>query len=212
MAGARQCAWLMLALIAGFALTLPGSRDPGTWLMEVAPVLAVMPLLWFTRRRFPLTGLSYSLILVQAVIMMIGGHYTYARVPAGFWIQDALHLARNDYDKLGHLAQGWVPALCAREILLRCTPLRRGGWLFFIVTAICLAVSACYEFVEWWAALLLGSGADDFLGSQGDPWDTQSDMFTALLGAMIGQLLMARWQDRQLARLAPAAGMAARIV
>ena len=212
MSGTRHCVWLMLALIAGFALTLPGSRDTGTWLMEVAPILAVMPLLWFTRRRFPLTALSYSLILVQALIMMVGGHYTYARVPLGFWAQQAFHLARNDYDRLGHLAQGLVPALCAREILLRCTPLRRGGWLFFIVTAICLGLSACYEFVEWWTALLLGSGADDFLGTQGDPWDTQTDMFMALLGAMLGQLLLARWQDRQLAGLAPAAGAAARIV
>ena len=202
----------MLALLAGFALTLPGAFDPGTWVLEVAPILAVMPLLWWTRHRFPLTGLTYTLILVQAVIMMVGGHYTYARVPLGFWAQEAFHLARNDYDKLGHLAQGFVPALCAREILLRRTPLRRGGWLFFIVTAICLAISACYEFVEWWVALLLGGGADAFLGTQGDPWDTQSDMFMALLGAMLGQLLLARWQDRQLARLLPMAGAAARIV
>jgi putative membrane protein len=208
----RSCARLMLALLAGFALTLPGAFDPGTWVLEVAPILAVMPLLWFTRRRFPLTDLSYSLILVQAVIMMVGGHYTYARVPLGYWAQEAFHQARNNYDKLGHLAQGFIPALCAREVLLRCTPLRRGGWLFYIVTSICLAISACYEFFEWWVALLLGGAADDFLATQGDPWDTQSDMFMALLGAMLGQLLLARWQDRQLARLVPAAGAAARIV
>jgi putative membrane protein len=210
-AARRSCAWLMLALLAGFALTLPGAFDTGTWLLEVAPILAVMPLLWLTRHRFPLTDLAYTLILLQAVIMMVGGHYTYARVPLGYWAQEAFHLARNDYDKLGHLAQGFIPALCAREILLRCTPLRRGGWLFYIVTSICLAISACYEFFEWWVALLLGSGADDFLGTQGDPWDTQSDMFMALLGAMLGQLLLARWQDRQLARLV-SAGADTRIV
>ena len=202
----------MSALLAGFALSLPGAFDPGIWSLEVAPIIAVMPLLWFTRRSFPLTDLSYALILVQAVIMMVGGHYSYARVPLGFWAQDAFHLARNDYDRLGHLAQGVVPALCAREILLRRTPLRTGGWLFFLVTATCLAISACYEFVEWWVALLLGSGADEFLATQGDPWDTQSDMFMALIGAMLGQLLLARWQDRQLAAPAGPAGAAARIV
>jgi len=205
----RSCALLMLALLAGLALSLPGSFDRGTWVLEVAPIAAVMPLLWLTRRTFPLTDVSYTLILVQALIMMVGGHYTYARVPLGFWVQDVFHLARNDYDRLGHLAQGFVPALCAREVLLRRTPLRQGAWLFFIVTAVCLAISACYEFVEWWAALLLGSGADEFLATQGDPWDTQSDMFMALMGAMLGQLLLARWQDRQ---LAPPAGAGARIV
>ncbi len=211
-ATSRSCALLMLALLAGLALTATGAYEIGIWVLEVAPIVVLMPLLWFTRQRFPLTDLSYTLILAQALIMMIGGHYTYARVPLGFWAQEAFHLARNHYDRLGHLAQGFVPALCAREILLRCTPLRRGGWLFFIVTAVCLAISACYEFVEWWSALLLGSGADEFLATQGDPWDTQTDMFMALLGAMLGQLLLARWQDRQLARLAPAAGAAARIV
>jgi putative membrane protein len=211
-AASRSCAWLMLALLAGLALTAPGAWDPGIWVLEVAPILVVMPVLWFTRRRFPLTDLSYALILVQALIMMVGGHYTYARVPLGFWAQEAFHLARNDYDRLGHLAQGLVPALCAREILLRCTPLRRGGWLFFITTAICLAISACYEFVEWWSALLLGSGADEFLATQGDPWDTQADMFMALLGALLGQLLLARWQDRQLARQGISAGVDARVV
>jgi len=211
-AASRSCAWLMLALLAGLALTAPGARDPGIWVLEVAPIFVVMPLLWFTRRRLPFTDLSYALILVLALIMMVGGHYTYARVPLGFWAQEAFHLARNDYDRLGHLAQGLVPALCAREILLRCTPLRRGGWLFFITAAICLAISACYEFVEWWSALLLGSGADEFLATQGDPWDTQADMFMALLGALLGQLLLARWQDQQLARQGITAGAGARVV
>lgn len=205
----RSCAWLIFALLAGLALSLPGAFDRGTWVLEVAPIVAVMPLLWFTRRTFPLTDLAYTLVFLQALIMMVGGHYTYARVPAGFWVQEAFHLARNHYDRLGHLAQGFVPAICAREILLRRTPLRRGGWLFFIVTAVCLAISACYEFVEWWAALLLGSGADEFLATQGDPWDTQSDMLMALLGAMLSQLLLARWHDRQ---LASPGGSAAHIV
>lgn len=192
---------LMLALLAGLAASAVGAFDFGTWCMEVAPIVVAMPVLWFTRRRFPLTDLCYALILVQAALMMLGGHYTYARVPLGFWMEQWFGWTRNDYDKIAHLAQGFVPAIAVREVLLRNTPLGRGGWLFFLVTATCLAISACYEFVEWGAALLLGSGADAFLGSQGDPWDTQSDMFMALLGAMLAQLTLARRHDRQLARL-----------
>jgi putative membrane protein len=197
----RSCTLLMLALLAGLASSVVGAHDFGTWCMEVAPIVAVMPVLWFTRRRFPLTDLCYALILLQALLMMLGGHYTYARVPLGFWMEQWFHWGRNDFDKIAHLAQGFVPAIAVREVLLRASPLRRGGWLFFLVAATCLAISACYEFVEWWAALLLGSGADDFLGTQGDPWDTQSDMFMALVGAVLAQLTVARWHDRQLARL-----------
>jgi putative membrane protein len=130
---------------------------------------------------------------------MLGGHYTYARVPPGFWVQDLFGFARNHYDRLGHLAQGFIPAMIAREILLRRTPLTRGGWLFFIVCCICLAISACYEFIEWWAALIGGAGATEFLGTQGDVWDTQWDMLMALIGAITAQLLLARLHDRQLA-------------
>jgi putative membrane protein len=132
---------------------------------------------------------------------MLGGHYTYARVPLGFWIQDAFGMARNPYDRIGHLAQGFVPAILAREILLRRTPLQRGGWLFFLVASVCLAFSAFYEFTEWWSAVIGGSAATDFLGTQGDPWDTQWDMFCALIGALTAELLLARWHDRQLAQL-----------
>ncbi len=192
---------LLLAALAVTALSGVGPTDRATWLMEVAPTLVVVPLLLATRRRFPLTTLLYAAVAVHAGILALGGHYTYAEVPLGFWVRDALHLARNHYDRLGHLAQGFVPALAARELLLRTSPLRPGRWLFALVTLSCLGISACYEFVEWWAAVLLGQGADAFLGTQGDPWDTQWDMFLAFLGAMLAQLTLGRVQDRQLARL-----------
>lgn len=184
--------------------------DRLTWWMEVAPVLVAVPLLVATRRRFPLTPLLYVLVAAHAAILCVGGRWTYAEVPLGFWVRDALGLARNHYDRLGHLAQGFVPALVAREVLLRTSPLRRGGWLFTLVTAVALAISAAYELVEWAAAVALGQGAAAFLGTQGDPWDTQWDMFLALVGAVAAQLSLARLQDGQLARLlAPGAGDAA---
>jgi putative membrane protein len=179
-----------------------GALEPGTWLLEVFPIFLGVPLLLETARRFPLTPLAYRLIFVHALILMVGGHYTYAKVPLGFWLQDALHLARNHYDRIGHFAQGFVPAIVAREVLLRRSPLRPGTWLFFLVTCVCLSVSACYEFVEWAAALLGGASADAFLGTQGDVWDTQWDMFMALVGALAAQALLARVHDRQLARMA----------
>jgi putative membrane protein len=169
-------------------------------------VLVAAPILLATGRRFPLTPLVYRLIAIHALILILGGAYTYARVPLGFWVQDAFGFARNHYDRLGHFAQGFVPALIAREILLRRTPLVRGGWLFVIVTALCLAISACYEFIEWWAALLGGSAADEFLGTQGDVWDTQWDVFLALLGALTAQLALSRVHDRQLRTLERARG------
>lgn len=176
-------------------------RDRMTWWMEVAPVLLAAPILFATRKRFPLTTLAAVLIAVHAVILIVGGRYTYAEVPAGFWVRDALGLERNPYDRLGHFAQGFVPALIAREILLRTSPLRPGAWLFFLVCCVCLAISAVYEFVEWWAALLTGEAADAFLGLQGDVWDTQWDMLTALIGALAAQVLLSRLHDRQLAGL-----------
>jgi putative membrane protein len=176
-------------------------HDVTTWVLEVFPILIAVPILVTTRRRFPLTPLAYGLIFLHAVILMIGGHYTYARVPLGFWMQDLFGFARNHYDRLGHFAQGFVPAIIAREILLRQTPLRRGGWLFFITTCICLSISAFYEFIEWWAALLGGSAAADFLGTQGDVWDTQWDMFLAFMGAITAQLTLGRVHDRQIAAL-----------
>ena len=175
-----------------------GPYDRTTWILEVAPILIAVPVLLATARRFPLTPLAYRLIFVHACILMLGGHYTYARVPAGFWVQELFGFARNHYDRLGHFAQGFVPAILAREILLRSTPLRRGGWLFFLVTSTCLAISACYEFIEWWAALLGGESATDFLGTQGDVWDTQWDMFLATLGAIAAQVTLARRHDREL--------------
>ena len=185
-----------LLLLSGIA-----PRDRYTWVLEVAPILVGVPVLVLTRRRFPLTSLAYVLIFVHACILMLGGHYTYAEVPLGFWIRDAFGFARNHYDRIGHFAQGFVPAILAREILIRKTPLKAGGWLFFLVTCVCLAISACYEFIEWWTAVASGSAADAFLGTQGDPWDTQWDMFLCLLGALTAQLTLSRLHDRQLARL-----------
>jgi putative membrane protein len=194
---------LFLLAAAAVALVISGIHpyDRTTWVLEVLPILVGVPILIATWRRFPLTPLVYSLLFVHALILMLGGHYTYARVPLGFWVRDLLDLGRNHYDRLGHFAQGFVPAMLAREILLRKTPLRRGGWLFFLVTSVCLAFSACYEFTEWWAAVVGGSAADAFLGTQGDVWDTQWDMFLALLGALTAQLLLSRWHDRQLERM-----------
>ena len=183
------------------ALSAIHPYEMGTWWMEVAPIFIAVPILVATYRRFPLTPLVYTLILIHACILMLGGHYTYARVPLGYWMQNLLHFSRNPYDRVGHLAQGFVPAIIAREILLRRTPLVRGGWLFFIVCSICLAISACYEFVEWWAALLGGSAATDFLGTQGDVWDTQWDMLMAVIGSILGQVILSRWHDRQLEKL-----------
>jgi putative membrane protein len=202
----RLPASLLAAVLALLAASAIGPRDRLTWLLEVAPVLAAAPLLVLTRRRFPLTPLLYVLVALHAAILCVGGHYTYAEVPLGFWARDALGLSRNPFDRLGHLAQGFVPALVAREVLLRASPLGRGGWLFVVVTAIALSISAAYELVEWGAALVLGQDADAFLGTQGDPWDTQWDMFLALAGAVLAQLLLARVQDRQLRRLAGGRG------
>lgn len=201
-AGHRGVLVVLLALVVvALVLSRIHPYDPATWWMEVMPVLIGIPVLLFTYRRFPLTPLAYYLLTVHALILIVGGHYTYARVPLGNWFQEAFHLARNHYDRLGHFAQGFVPAILTREILLRTSPLRRGGWLFTLVTSVCLAISACYEFIEWWAALLGGSAATEFLGTQGDVWDTQWDMFLALIGAVVAQLLLSRMHDRQLRKL-----------
>lgn len=191
---------LTLLVITGVALAISSisPHDRLTWVLEVFPYFIVVPILAATWRKFPLTPLLYCLIAVHALLLFVGGHYTYAEVPFGFTLQDLLGLSRNPYDRVGHFAQGFVPAIAAREILLRQTPLRRGGWLFFLVAAVCLAISACYEFIEWWSAVILGQGADAFLGSQGDQWDTQWDMFMALIGAVTAQLFCSRFHDRQL--------------
>src|ERR1051325_878342 len=192
-----------LVVVMGAALVVSGIApyDRTTWWLEIFPILIGAPILVATYRRFPLTRLSYTLLAFHALILIVGDHYTYARVPLGFWMQDLLGLARNDYDRIGHFVQGFVPAILIREILLRTSPLKSGRWLFVIVTAMCLAFSACYEFFEWWSALAGGHAADAFLGTQGDVWETQWDMFSALIGAMTSQLLLARIHDRSLARL-----------
>ena len=199
MRGPAYLLTLLVVTIALLAISAYHPYDLATWWMEVAPVLLAIPILLATYRRFPLTPLVYTLIFVHACILILGGHYTYARVPLGFWAQDLFDLARNHYDRFGHFVQGFVPALLAREVLLRKTPLRPGGWLFFLVVCVCLGFSASYELLEWGSAVIGGSAADDFLGTQGDVWDTQWDMFMALLGALVGQVTFARVQDRELA-------------
>ena len=201
----REPLILLVAGLLALATSAIRPRDSFTWVLEVAPIFIGVPLLLWSHARFPLTPLLYRLLLVHALILMVGGHYTYAEVPLGFWVRDALGLARNHYDRLGHFAQGFVPAILAREVLRRKVRLPPGGWLFFLVVCVCLAFSAFYEFTEWWAAMIGGSGADAFLGTQGDVWDTQWDMFLALIGAITAQLLLSRWHDRQLERTGSAA-------
>lgn len=191
----NTAAFLLLLILLYTGL---GAKDRTTWLMEVVPVLIVVPLLLATWRRYPLTSLLYVLIFFHAIILMVGGMYTYAKVPIGFDVQHLFGLSRNPYDKLGHFVQGLVPALAAREILLRGQYVRGGKMLDFIVCCITLAISATYELIEWWAALAMGQGADEFLGTQGDPWDTQSDMFCALLGSLTTVLLLGRWHTHLL--------------
>lgn len=183
--------------------------DRATWAMEVAPVAVVLPLLWATHRRYPLTTILYLGIFVHALVLMLGGAYTYARVPLGFELAEWLQLQRNPYDKIGHFFQGFVPALAVREILLRGRHVRGRRMLAFLVVCVVLAISATYEFIEWGAALALGQGADEFLGTQGDPWDTQSDMLMAVIGACCALGLLARMHDRQLEALDPGSSRAA---
>ncbi|MEZ2603053.1 DUF2238 domain-containing protein [Kluyvera intermedia] len=187
---------LLLALFLVY--TGVNAAEKVTWLMEVTPVIILIPLLLLTAKRYPLTPLLYTLIFFHAIILMVGGQYTYAKVPIGFDVQAWLDLSRNPYDKLGHFFQGLVPALAAREILVRGQFVRGRKMLAFLVCCVALAISATYELIEWWAALAMGQGADDFLGTQGDPWDTQSDMFCALLGALTTVIVLARWHCRQL--------------
>ena len=190
------------ALLAVFALILVWSairpHDYFTWLLEVFPAIIGAALLIATRKRFPLTPLLYVLLFLHAVILVVGGHYTYALVPLGFWMQDTFGFARNHYDRIGHFAQGFVPAILAREILRRFRVVRGRGWLFAIVVAICLAISAAYELLEWSVAVMSGTKAEAFLGTQGDVWDTQKDMALAAIGAILAQLFLGRLHDRQL--------------
>ena len=192
---------LLVAVLGALLVSGLTPYDRTTWWLEVFPILLGVPLLVATRRRFPLTHLAYTLLAVHACILLVGGHYTYERVPLGAWAQQAFGLARNDYDRLGHFAQGFVPAIVAREVLLRTSPLRPGRWLFVLVTAVCLAISACYELIEWRVAVAGGASAAAFLGTQGDVWDTQWDMFMALVGAITAQALLGSRHDRALAHL-----------
>lgn len=194
-------AGVALVVLPALALSGIAPYDRITWFMEVMPVLIVFPLLAATRRCFPLTSLLYFLVGLHALILIGGGAYTYARVPAGLWVQELFDLARNPYDKLGHFAQGFVPALAAREILLRGGYVNGPRMLFFLCVCIALAISAVYEMIEWFAGLSLGQGASEFLGTQGDGWDTQSDMFMALIGALCALFALAGMHDRQIAAL-----------
>jgi putative membrane protein len=197
----REPAVLLAVGAALLILSGIGAKDRYTWILEVAPIFVAVPILVWTYKRFPLTPLAYRLILLHASILMLGGHYTYAEVPLGYWMKDLFGFSRNHYDRIGHFAQGFVPAILAREILLRKTPLKSGGWLFFLVTCVCMAISAFYEFIEWWTALASGQAATAFLGTQGDVWDTQWDMFLAFVGAITAQLTLSRYHDRQIAQL-----------
>jgi len=197
----RQFYGYIFALLAALTLSGIGPYDRPTWFLEVAPVIIAIPVMILTYNKFPLTNLAYTLIFIHCGILMIGGHYTYAKTPIGFWLQDLFDLSRNPYDRIGHFAQGFVPAILTREILLRVSPISRGKMLNFLVICVCLAISAFYEFIEWWTALLLGQDAEQFLATQGDIWDTQWDMFMALMGAITALLTLSKLHDSQLRQL-----------
>jgi len=191
----------LLALLLIMALSVIHPYDRTTWFMEVAPIFIALPVMIATYRRFPLTTLLYALIFIHALVLVAGGHYTYARVPLGFWIEHAFSLGRNPYDKIGHFMQGFVPFLVTREILLRGGYLTSRRMAAFLSVCVAMAISAWYELIEWWSALAMGQGADEFLGTQGDPWDTQSDMFFAFVGAITALAIMSRLHDRMMERL-----------
>ncbi|MDG2126093.1 MAG: DUF2238 domain-containing protein [Verrucomicrobiales bacterium] len=194
---------LFLLAITGIALAWSAinPHDYLTWLLETAPVFIGVAIIIPTRNAFPLSPLLFRLLVVHAIILIIGAHYTYALVPPGFWFQDLFDLSRNHYDRLGHLAQGFVPAILVRELLIRRSPLPRGKWMFTLTTSVCLAFSAFYEMIEWWTALLGGHASESFLGTQGDIWDTQWDMFLALIGAVAAQLMLAKTHDRSITKV-----------
>lgn len=195
--GWRPAAWLA-AFVAVLAWSAVNPHDYPTWLLEVLPALLGVAVLAATRRRFPLTTLVYVLILLHSIILIVGGHYTYAEVPLGEWARDAFDLERNNYDKLGHFAQGFIPAIVTREVVIRRDVFKSAGWRNFFIVCFCLAFSAFYELIEWWVALLSSEAAESFLGTQGYVWDTQSDMAFALAGAVLALPLLGRWHDRQM--------------
>ncbi len=193
--------FLLVVVLAVLVWSGIAPHDRFTWFLEVAPVLVGLPIVLATAKRFPLTPLVCTLLAIHACILMVGGKYTYAEVPLGYWVGSLMGWTRNNYDKLGHFAQGFVPAIVAREILLRRSPLTRGKWLAFLVICICLAISATYELVEWRTAVGTGEAADAFLGTQGDPWDTQEDMAMAGIGAVVAMVTLTWFHDRQLEKL-----------
>jgi len=196
----KRVMWLIVFFSVLFWSAI-GPKDPFTWFLEIMPVLIALPVLFFTRNRFPMSPLAYLLILIHCVILMVGGHYTYAEVPLFDWISQLVDGGRNNYDKLGHLAQGFVPVILAREIFIRREVIKLGHWCNFLAVCFALAFSAFYELLEWWVALLIGEDAEAFLGTQGYIWDTQSDMGMALLGAVVSLLLLTRFHDRQIEKL-----------
>lgn len=194
--------WLLtVAWAAGLIWSGIAPYDRGTWVAEVAPAVIALPILRMTVERFPFSRLAYVLICIHGLILMGGAAYTYARVPLGFWVQDLFELSRNPYDKLGHFAQGFVPAIVAREILVRAFGLKRDWLLVFLVISICGSISGAYEIIEWWAALVAGEGAVEFLGTQGDPWDTQADILYAFIGAGVALATLSRLHDRSMERV-----------
>jgi putative membrane protein len=189
--------WLAIFL-GTFVWSAIDPKDTTIWVLEVAPAVVGAIVIALTRRKFPLTTLTYILVLIHCVILMVGGHYTYAEVPLGDWVRDTFDQSRNNYDKLGHFVQGFIPAMIAREIVVRLQVFNFVSWRNFFIVCFCLAVAALYELIEWWIAVLAGESADAFLSTQGYVWDTQADMWTALVGAVLALLLMGRWQDRQM--------------
>jgi putative membrane protein len=196
---------LLVSLAAVLIWSGIAPHDRFTWFLEVAPVLLGVPILIYLRPTLRLTRLVYTLLWIHAIILMVGGRYTYAEVPLGFWLQDAFGFARNHYDRIGHFAQGFIPAMLAREILIRRSPLRGSRWLPFVVVCICLAFSALYELIEFWTAVSTGEAAEAFLGTQGDVWDTQWDMQMALVGAVVALATLSRLHDRELSQVTRAA-------
>ena len=195
----------LYVLLVVFILVLTWSainpHDYFTWFLEVIPGIIGLIVLIVTFKRFRFTDFVYTLILIHCCILFVGGHYTYAEVPLFDWIRDVFHQSRNNYDKVGHLAQGFVPALIIRELFVRMKIINMKGWLNFIVVSICMAISVTYEFIEWFVSIATGSAGDSFLGTQGYIWDTQSDMLYATIGAILGLLIFSRFQDRQINKI-----------
>ena len=197
----RRLVWFIALLAPVMAWSWIDPHDRFTWWLEIVPVIVGVPIIVAVQKRFSLSTLLLVLLWFHCVILIVGGHYTYARVPLGEWVKEWFHGARNNYDKLGHFAQGFVPAILTRELLLRTSPLKESKWLGFLTVCVCLAFSALYELIEWFTAVMSGAAAEDFLGTQGDPWDTQTDMLMALIGAIVALLVLRRVHDRSVARV-----------